>query len=167
MKNILICQPPMYQGTTWLPYVYGSLRTVAEQDEEVKQNYNWLSPLFRQVDTIKDFTDHYDPKEIDILGISCYEWNHIINFKIAEYVKLHNPNCLIVAGGPQPPWRDDKVFDTYPYIDIIIKGDGEVPFSSILKNLVNNRSNQLKDCLMRFSIINTSWGYAHGFDLEN
>ena len=143
MKNILICQPPMYQGTTWLPYVYGTLRTVAEQDEEVKQNYNWLSPLFRQVDTIKDFTDQYDPKDIDVLGISCYEWNHIINFKIAEYVKLHNPNCLIVAGGPQPPWRDDKVFDTYPYIDIIIKGDGEVPFSSILKNLVNNRSNDL------------------------
>lgn len=133
----------MYQGTTWLPYVYGSLRTVAEQDSEIKENYNWLSPLFRQVDTIKDFTDNYDPKEIDILGISCYEWNHVINFEIAEYVKLHNPNCIIIAGGPQPPWRDDKVFDTYPYIDIIIKGDGEVPFSAILKNLVHNRTHDL------------------------
>ena len=143
MKNVLICQLPMYQGTTWLPYVYGSLRTVAEQDEEIKKNYNWLSPLFRQVETIDDLINLYDPKEIDVLGLSCYEWNHVLCFEIAEYVKLNNPDCLIVAGGPQPPWRDDKVFDTYPYVDIITKGDGEIAFSSILKNRIHNKPNDL------------------------
>lgn len=135
----------MYQGTTWLPYIYGSLRTVAEQDEEIKKNYNWLTPMFRQQyeDPIEQFNNFYDANKIDVLGISCYEWNHISAFQIAEYVKLNNPNCLIVAGGPQPPWQDDNIFDSHPYVDIITKGDGEITFSSILKNRIHDRSNDL------------------------
>lgn len=133
----------MYRGSTWLPYVYGSLRTVADQDPELRDSYDWLEPIFNQVETLQDFKDNYDPKDIDVLGISCYEWNHVINFEIAEYVKKHNSDCLVVAGGPQPSWRDDEIFVKHPFIDIVVKGDGEIPFNSILKNHLHNKPNDL------------------------
>ena len=52
---------------------------------------------------------------------------------MAREVKKRNPNCLIVFGGPQVPDFTDGFFEKYPFVDILVHGEGEI----ILKNLLS------------------------------
>ena len=106
--NILIANPSIDTKSSWLPLLWGALKTYAEVDYEhsdvIKENYHWLKPLWHRVPVSK-MLEMYPDTPIDVLGISCYMWNWELNLEIAKAVKLLNPNCLIVAGGPQLSWQ--------------------------------------------------------------
>jgi len=74
-----------------------------------------------------------DTKNLDILGLSCYDWNWNLQLEIAKQAKKDNPDVLVVAGGPHPDWKDEDFFKKYPQIDIVVYNDGERPFAEIIK----------------------------------
>lgn len=79
----------------------------------------------------------------DILGISQYSWNSELNLYVAELVKQNNPGCLVVAGGPNlnsSISRRVNFFKEYPFVDICISYDGEIPFTEIVKHLLSGKS---------------------------
>lgn len=72
----------------------------------------------------------------DIVGITQYSWNSELNLFIAGLVKQSNPECLVVAGGPNLEMQDAgrvKFFKNYPFVDICVSYDGEMPFAEIIK----------------------------------
>jgi len=90
-------------------------------------------------------------KDADLLLCSCYIWNWEISTYLAREVKKINPDCLIIFGGPQIPEDTNGFFEKYPYIDIIVHGEGEYTLKNILqvyledKNWLNVKGISTKD----------------------
>lgn len=79
----------------------------------------------------------------DILGLAQYTWNSELNLHIAKAVKELNPDCLIIAGGPNLELSRSRKADflkKHTYIDICVSYDGEIPFSEIVRQFISGMS---------------------------
>lgn len=65
----------------------------------------------------------------DAVGFSCYIWNIEHVLKAASSVKKILPDCFIFLGGPEVSFDSDSLMEKYDFLDLIIKGCGEIPFS--------------------------------------
>ena len=79
-------------------------------------------------------------RDADLLLCSCYIWNWEISTYLAREVKKLNPNCLIIFGGPQIPEDTKEFFEKYPYIDIIVHGEGEYTLKNILEKYLKDKN---------------------------
>ncbi len=68
----------------------------------------------------------------DIVGFSCYIWNMLHTMEIARLVKQQAPATTIVVGGPDVSSVPEKALDTYPWIDVVVRGEGEETFRALL-----------------------------------
>src|SRR5262249_31680874 len=100
---------------------------------------HWLPPLFRRGDAAQ-LLSPYRATPIHVLGLSCYTWNWALQVSIARQVKAENPDCLVVAGGPDPDYKDPEFFRKYPDIDVVVVNDGEIPFLNILETRLRRES---------------------------
>lgn len=129
MKNIYFIQPSgMLNTSVYLPYSVGCIAAYSFQHSEIKDNYNLCDFIFMKSPIDEVISQISDPF---IVGFSCYMWNVEYNLALAKTLKQHWPNCTIIFGGPQIP-DDTELLEKYDYIDILIHGEGEFPFYSII-----------------------------------
>lgn len=69
----------------------------------------------------------------DIIGFSCYCWNIEKVLHTARIMKTIYPEIRIVFGGPEVGPIGSKYLKEYDAVDAIIKGEGEITFSELLK----------------------------------
>lgn len=70
--------------------------------------------------------------EADIIGFSCYIWNIEYIKYLSIHIKLINPDCLIIYGGPEVSF--DPVMQLNDNAgDIIIEGEGEETFFELME----------------------------------
>lgn len=90
---------------------------------------------------IEEFTINEDIEDIlskiikggyDLVAFSCYIWNIEKTLKIAENIKLINPDISILLGGPEVSYDAGKLMEKNGFIDYIIAGEGEAAFSSLV-----------------------------------
>ena len=136
--NVLISQPNLYDSKVFMPLVFLCLKTYTDLQADIEP-VNWLDPLFRNTD-VDTMLEGVDIASLDVLGLSCYDWNWSLNMQIAQRVRESNPGCLIVAGGPHPDWKDKNIFKKYPQLDAIVYNDGEKPFADIIRSVQNKTS---------------------------
>jgi putative methyltransferase len=132
--NVLICEPGAPTGTLFLPYMWAVLKSYHERHGAHVDAINWLDPLFDRERVLGQIDDLRGVK-IDVVGLSCYTWNSQLNLRLARAVKESNPKALVVAGGPDPDYKDPDFFRKHPEIDAVVIKDGEVPFTRILDGL--------------------------------
>ncbi len=74
-------------------------------------------------------------QKIDILGFNsrCDSYPSVLN--IAKKCKELNPNCIIIFGGPQATLVDIETIKEFPFVDIVIRGEGESIFPELLECL--------------------------------
>ncbi len=142
LQRILI-SVPSYYSSVYLPYIWGLLRAEAEKDKRLAKAYQWLKPIYK-FDTPNELLKSYGLSEIDVLGLSCYDWNWEIQLEIARLIRHQNPHCLIVMGGPEVPYKNEDFFDKHPDIDIVVKQDGEITFAKILREKLAAHPNYYK-----------------------
>jgi putative methyltransferase len=133
---VLVSEPHAFENPSpFLPYMWAILKSHWERHGDADA-YHWLPPIFfnRDPDAL---LAPYGGASIDVLGLSCYTWNFRLQCALAERVKRANPGCLVVAGGPEPDYKDPAFFQKYPYIDAIAVKDGEITFSRILEQVLN------------------------------
>ena len=102
--------------------------------------------------------------QYDVVAFSCYIWNITPILAVAKKIKELKSDCKILLGGPEVSYEYDEII-ALPFIDFIIVGEGETPFSEFLNsypNVENVSSLVRKDNLE--IIKNTS---APIFDLKN
>jgi putative methyltransferase len=126
LKTIYFLSLNMIQ---FVPYAYGFLRSYAQTNEKIKANYIWKDPFCRiePVDTIVSKIE-----KPDLLFLSCYVWNHNQQLEIARKVKENYPQCIVVCGGPHIPRISDNYFSKYPFVDILVHDEGEIPVKNLL-----------------------------------
>jgi radical SAM superfamily enzyme YgiQ (UPF0313 family) len=69
----------------------------------------------------------------DILGFSCYCWNIHKVLDTARVMKALLPDLQIILGGPEAGPVGPKYLRENPFIDLVIKGEGEITFSELLR----------------------------------
>ena len=102
--------------------------------------------------------------QYDVVAFSCYIWNITPILAVAKKIKELKSDCKILLGGPEVSYEYNEII-ALPFIDFIIVGEGETPFSEFLNsypNVENVSSLVRKDNLE--IIKNTS---APMFDLKN
>jgi len=130
LKSIYFLSLNMIQ---FVPYAYGLLRNYAEQDERIKAAYTWKEPFCRIEPVDKIVSGIRDP---DLLFLSCYVWNHNQQLEISKRVKEAYPRCIVVCGGPHIPRISDFYFLKYPFVDILVHDEGEIPLRDLLLELM-------------------------------
>ena len=73
-------------------------------------------------------------KNADIVGLSCFADTRFYCFEFAKKVKKTNPDCLLVVGGPHTFVMDDLILKHYPFVDILVRGEGEETLLEIIQN---------------------------------
>ncbi len=135
-KKISFVQPNFQQGPKefnayYLPYSAGVILSYALDSEKVSAAWE-LDHLVWRREPIESLALKLSTN--DIVAFSTYVWNHRYNYKLAQRVKALNPNCLIVFGGPEPAIEDPDLFAKEPFMDLVIKMEGEMTFRHILED---------------------------------
>ena len=79
-----------------------------------------------------DWVKKEDP---DILGFSVLHSAAKEAPKIAEWVKAENPNVTVVMGNYHATFNAERILKKYPYVDVIIRGEGEYASLELAKRL--------------------------------
>jgi hypothetical protein len=91
------------------------------------------------------YTEEFEKAILDkppfLIGASNYLWNIDLGSKYIQAVKRRHPDVITVYGGPNYPDEPDEQADwlrEHPEMDFYIYKDGEVPFTALLKQLLDN-----------------------------
>lgn len=71
-------------------------------------------------------------KGFDYIGISCYTDIRYQCFELAAIIKQRYPKCIVMVGGPHTYHLDSLILKHYPYLDVIVRGEGEVTAAEIV-----------------------------------
>jgi radical SAM superfamily enzyme YgiQ (UPF0313 family) len=138
--TISLVQPNFRQGpggiAAYLPYSVGILWSYSLTNDFIKNNLE-LDRLVYKREPIKELA--IELAKNDIVAFSTYVWNRNYNFTLAQKIKEINPNVFIVFGGPEPPITNPNIFlDVMPFCDVIVRGEGEYIFASLLEKYIKN-----------------------------
>ena len=122
-----------------MPYSIALLVSYIKTKEQFSQFKFEKTFVFRNEEKIEGYVEKC--RDSDILLCSCYVWNWEITTLLAKKVKAINPKCLIVFGGPQAPKMElEDFFEKYPFVDIVVHGEGEIIFENILSEYLTERN---------------------------
>ncbi len=77
-------------------------------------------------------------KSADIVGLTSFADTRFYCFEFAAKVRKQNKNCLLIVGGPYTFVMDDLIMKHYPFIDILVRGEGE----ETLLEIVNGKKRE-------------------------
>ena len=142
MYKVTLVNPNFQQGPKefnahYLPYSVGMLWEYAKTSEIVRNNFTLDRFVWRRED-IPQLVEEL--KDNAVVAFSSYIWNDRYEAELARQLKTANPRILIVFGGPQPPLTKPNFFsELCPYIDIMVKTEGEITFQKILEQYATTK----------------------------
>ncbi len=90
---------------------------------------------------IREFTTH-EPRESvlalllgeqpDVVAFSVYLWNRRETLDLVDALATAQPGLRIVLGGPEVSFDGEELFAQHPGLTVLIRGEGEEPFRSLL-----------------------------------
>ena len=136
MKKISFVQVNFQLGPTefnafYLPYSVGLLWSYIRQFDHLAKEYQFGCFVWRR-DPIDIAIEKI--KDSDVVGFSCYIWNKNYCHTLAKKYKEVNPKGLVIFGGPEPPISRKNFFEEFPYIDVMVKQEGEKTFKRVLES---------------------------------
>lgn len=90
-----------------------------------------LGEIFFEREPVESYLERMDNP--DVVALSSYVWNWQITKSIATAVREKYPNCLIVMGGPQVPYKKEWLVSNRDICDLIVTYSGEKAFAEILR----------------------------------
>ena len=82
---------------------------------------------------------------IDILGFNTRCDTYPIVLNIARKCKELNPSSIIILGGPQSTFTDLETLREFPFIDVIVRGEGEQTLLDLMRLFKSYKDRNLKD----------------------
>jgi radical SAM superfamily enzyme YgiQ (UPF0313 family) len=76
----------------------------------------------------------------DLVGFSIFHANRWGGIQLAKIFKEHFPAVPIVFGGIGATFLDDHLLRHFPWIDIIVRGEGEITFPELIRLIENQKS---------------------------
>jgi len=89
---------------------------------------------------VEDLIASYKP---DMVGFSCMTFQYPSALTLAKLVKSIDEDLLVVFGGYHPTLAYDEIAsdgEAKPYIDFIVRGEGEATFNELIEAIQGKRS---------------------------
>ena len=163
MKNLYLFEiNDVLTNQAKLPYSTGLIWSYCDTIEDIKQNYQLKNIFWWRESTENILAKMENPS---VVGFSCFVWNWNNNVELAREIKKRWPSCIIVFGGWQAPMSDrcGGFFAQYPYVDVLVHGEGEITFSNILlENIKDNPDwNSVKGCSIPKKMVGEDFVHHH------
>jgi anaerobic magnesium-protoporphyrin IX monomethyl ester cyclase len=71
----------------------------------------------------------------DLVGFSIFHANRWGGIQLAKIFKEHFPGVPIVFGGIGATFLDEHLLRHFPWIDIIVRGEGEITFPTLIRRI--------------------------------
>jgi len=71
----------------------------------------------------------------DIVGITCFTEGRFESFKSAKIAKESLPDSVVVMGGPHVSLCPHDTLLNVPWVDVVVRGEGEITLLEICENL--------------------------------
>lgn len=100
-------------------------------------NYECKIKEFSINDRIENVLEGIFEEKADVITFSCYIWNMEFVNKLAELIKLVNPNIEILYGGPEVSYGAKEYLENHPG-EYLIEGEGEVTYREFIEYKLGN-----------------------------
>nr|AFV52163.1 radical SAM C-methyltransferase [Streptoalloteichus sp. ATCC 53650] len=124
-----------------MPLAAGYLKATALQEPRIARetdirihNFDGGVSLFEMANSL--FRDGAP----DVLAFSVLGWNYHAFGALAETFKQLNPDGWVVFGGNHVSHQAERVFGTFPDVDVVVNGEGEFTFRELLLANLDGRS---------------------------
>ncbi len=127
MKTLLINPPYPFQE---FPIIPMGLLYLAAVLEEKGYEVDILDMLVSKCsrDKVRKKLEEFQP---DVVGITCVTMNYHRASDILRYCKETNEDLLTLIGGPHVTFNAAETLNEAPWIDIVIRGEGELTMLDI------------------------------------
>lgn len=130
----MVSNPNYSVSPNYLPGIFGILKQCVSK--QLDEGLEWLQPLFLSTGECRNI-EAKEFSNLDVLAISNYIWNRDFNFRLAKRAKSENPSITVIAGGPDPDYKNPEFFFKHKYIDAVVIQDAEIPFGKIIESIVD------------------------------
>jgi len=127
--KVLLTEPPVPVSQTPSPPL--GLGYLASHLENKGHEVKLIDPVVLKYKT-KHLTKEIKRFNPDVLGLSAMTPHIYDALSIIEYAKINNPNCLTVLGGPHPTLLAKDTLKESKYLDLIVRGEGEITLAELL-----------------------------------
>ena len=103
-----------YGPNSFLPLAISYQWMYAQDDEQVRQNYNVADVLIEKINP--QYYVESMQEEPHIVAMSSYVWNWEYNKELAAEIKKVYPTCDIVVGGPNVDKRNTNFLCRLSYV---------------------------------------------------
>ncbi|MBQ8027870.1 MAG: cobalamin-dependent protein [Clostridia bacterium] len=163
MKNIYFVQVGFeFDGSVYLPYAVGTIIAYCQNDPKIKNKYAFPNIIFKREKLSFAMEKIVDPY---IVAFSCSVWNMEYNKALAKKIKEKFPDCLVVFGGHSVN-EDASLLKEEKNVDILMFGEGEKTFSSLLSDLSSSSLEKTENIAFRKGdeIIRTERSYCESLE---
>lgn len=130
MKIIIVALSSQYIHSSLAPwYLLSSVRELNLADLEVKVIEGTVN------ENIRVLYERIVKENADVIAFSCYIWNIVTVTQLTDLLKSENRK--IIVGGPEVSYCAEKVLRDNQSIDYVLSGEGEYPFSLLVKAFCN------------------------------
>ncbi len=91
--------------------------------------------VFNEYEKIPQIVEQIESIHPELLAFSCYIWNIENILKVCSKIKKVLPELKIVLGGPEVSPRAQEILEKHKFIDVVVRGEGEVTFSEVVRNI--------------------------------
>ena len=95
--------------------------------------YNCSVLLQEQEKQNKEIEDFIRDRDVKIAGFGCYIWNMKRILSLASMIKDLFPDIKIIFGGPQIMNKPEELLSNHPFIDLLVRGEGEEIFADFIR----------------------------------
>lgn len=136
--KVLFIEPPKdiwFVMGEYLPPPYGIIQLAAYLEKEVRNvEVKIVDCNAQQVDweSLEKHIESYNPNIVASSALATC--NTYVVVRTLEIAKKINPEILTVAGGQHFTALSQESLETYPEIDVIVRGEGEATFVELVRN---------------------------------
>ncbi|HIH01285.1 TPA: radical SAM protein [Thermoplasmata archaeon] len=130
--RVLLSTPPGKTTELWPPLglLYLASSCAAERDDEVK-----VVDAFCENLSEDELLLRVSRERPDVLGMNCSTHTFLDTVKFLRRVREVVPDAKIVLGGFHATFASERILRAYPFVDYIIKGEGERSFPDLLEHM--------------------------------
>lgn len=90
-------------------------------------------------ENIQDIIEDIISRGYRVVAFSCYIWNIEMIVKVSETIKKIVPELKVLFGGPEVSYDAREVMEKHPWLDFVVRGEGEIALKQFAEYLLGRR----------------------------
>jgi radical SAM C-methyltransferase len=140
-KIWLVSQGVWDLPTVAIPLALGYMKSTLQADETIaKETDIRIFSFHGRTTPAKMARDLFLDQVPDVLAFSVLGWNFRSFGEIARSFRQLNPDGWTVMGGTHVTGQGKRVFGTFPGVDVVVNGEGELVFRDVIRAYLAGKS---------------------------